>query len=55
MLKCGQKDNKNYTFGLRKEQIKEGEKKEENKICCSSCGACVLSKMKYCPSCGEEL
>lgn len=55
MLKCGQKDNKNYTFGLRKEQMEDVEKKEAGKTCCSECGTCVLSKMKFCPSCGEKL
>ena len=55
MLKCGQPDNKNYTFGLRKEQMEDTEKNEENKICCISCGTCITSKMKYCPACGEEL
>jgi len=54
MLKCGQKDNKNYTFGVRKEQI-EDEKKEANKICCASCGTCLTKQMKYCPFCGEKL
>ena len=39
MLKCGQKDNKNYTFGVRKEQI-EGQEKEANRICCASCFGC---------------
>jgi len=53
MLKCGQKDNKNYTFGVRKEQLEE--KKEASKICCASCGTCFTKKMKYCPSCGEKL
>ena len=54
MLKCGQKDNKKYTFGVSKDQIKEAEK-EISKICCGSCGTCLTKKMKYCPSCGKEL
>ena len=54
MLKCGQKDNKNYTFGVRKEQTEEKEK-EASKICCSSCGTCLTKKMSFCPSCGEKL
>ena len=53
MLKCGQRDNKKYTFGVRKDQIEENEK--DNKICCISCGTCITSRMKYCPSCGEKL
>ncbi len=54
MLKCGQKDNKKYTFGLRKEQM-EDETKEANKICCAFCGTCLASQMSFCPSCGERL
>lgn len=55
MLKCGQKDNKRYTFGVRKEQIEEVEVKEATRICCGSCGTCLTKKMKFCPSCGEKL
>jgi len=55
MLKCGQKDNKKYTFGVRKDQMEEIEVKEAAKICCGSCGTCLTNKMKYCPSCGKEL
>ena len=51
MLKCGQKDNIKYTFGARKEQIE----KESFKICCASCGTCLTTQMKFCPSCGEKL
>ena len=53
MLKCGQKDNKKYTFGVRQEQIEEV--KEASKICCGSCGTCLTKKMKFCPSCGKEM
>jgi hypothetical protein len=53
MLKCGQKNNKNYTFGVRKEQINEAEK--ENQICCLKCGICFFHKMKYCSNCGEKM
>ena len=55
MLKCGQKDNKKYTFGVRKDQMEELEVKEATKICCDSCGTCLTKKMKFCPSCGKEL
>ena len=55
MLKCGQKDNRNYTFGVRKDQIEKTADREEDKLCCSSCGVCLTSKMEYCPSCGEKL
>jgi hypothetical protein len=55
MLKCGQKDNKKYTFGVRREQLEEVIEKETEKICCASCGSCLLSKSNFCPSCGEKL
>ena len=55
MLKCGQKDNKNYTFGVSKEQILEADKKEVVKICCTSCGASVSPQAKFCHSCGEKI
>ena len=56
ILKCGQKGNKNYIFGLRKEQMEESsQEKEVNKICCISCGTCLTRKMRFCPSCGEKI
>ena len=54
MLKCGQKDNQKYTFGIRKEQM-EVPKEKEIRICCLACGTCITKQMKHCPSCGEEL
>ena len=52
MLKCGQKDNKKYTFGVRKEQMEE---KEDNMICCAFCGGSIKNKDKFCSSCGEKV
>ena len=57
MLKCGQKDNTKYTFGLRKEQ------REENKVAkeamrmmqCSSCGKKCRKGSSFCSSCGAKL
>ena len=56
MLKCGQKNNKNYTFGLNDKQIKEAGLKEieEHKMCLA-CKTFITSKSKFCPSCGEKL
>ena len=53
MLKCGQCDNKKYTFGIRKEQMEEP--KKETQICCLSCGTCFIKGIKVCPSCGREM
>ena len=51
MLKCGQKDNTKYTFGVRKEQVE----KEVNTVCCAFCGNCFSAKKKKCPTCGANL
>ena len=56
MLKCGQKDNKNYTFGLRKDQMKkEADMKSISRACCSKCGVCVPGNASFCPNCGAKL
>lgn len=57
MLKCGQKDNKNYTFGLTKEQRKDGEIEKEAMVTiyCSSCSKKCRKGSNFCPSCGEKL
>lgn len=61
MLKCGQKDNKKYTFGVRKEQIEEMSDRKsaddlfETKKCCSSCGSSMQKTAKFCSSCGEKI
>ena len=52
MLKCGQKDNKNYTFGVRKEQVKKESKISE--ILCFNCNACLTKDMEFCPVCGTK-
>jgi hypothetical protein len=55
MLKCGQKDNKNYTFGVRNEQIKEAVKDIETAFC-PCCGKMVVvGQANYCSRCGEKL
>ena len=53
MLKCGQKDNKNYTFGVRIEQ-REQIKEANHLIYCGNCGSCVSKNMKFCPFCREK-
>ena len=54
MLKCGQKDNVHYTFGLRQEQIKEAENKVDKK-CCPKCEKNIDCDCVYCPFCGEKI
>ena len=56
MLKCGQKDNKNYTFGVRKEQMEEEHVVLTSKIVmCSKCGKKHEGEGDHCPFCGEKL
>ena len=52
MLKCGQKDNKDYTFGIKRENIKEANRIDV--IYCSSCGATCQNNSKFCSACGEK-
>ncbi len=54
MLKCGQKNNTKYTFGLRKEQREEIEKEAMITIYCSSCGSKCLKNSIFCSNCGEK-
>ena len=54
MLKCGQKNNTKYTFGITKEQ-KEEIKEATNILCCSSCGSKCLKNSKFCSNCGKEI
>jgi len=56
-LKCGQKENTKYTFGLRKEQREEIETDKEvaASINCSTCGKTCKYGSKFCPFCGEKI
>ena len=55
MLKCGQKDNKNYTFGVRSDQIKEAVEEIKTAFC-PCCGKMVVvGQSNYCSRCGEKL
>lgn len=65
MLKCGQKDNLKYTFGLRKDQMLVDTISEEEKIIesgnkeylirCSHCGQLLKISYNYCSSCGTRV
>jgi len=55
MYKCGQKDNKKYTFGITKEQREVVEKEAMVTMYCSSCSKKCKSGMNFCPHCGEAL
>jgi rRNA maturation endonuclease Nob1 len=54
MLKCGQKDNKNYTFGVTEKQIKEAQEVKAI-LSCLSCGKTFDKKVSFCSSCGGKI
>ena len=53
-LKCGQKNNRNYTFGVTDKQIKESQVFDKNICYCSKCGNKLENGTNFCPSCGEK-
>jgi len=55
MLKCGQKNNVKYTFGLRKEQREEIKKDAIVTIYCSNCGRSCKNGSNFCHNCGVKL
>ena len=55
MLKCGQKNNTKYTFGLRKEQMVEGDRKEITTALRYKCGSMCREGSKFCSSCGAKM
>ena len=55
MLKCGQTDNKKYTFGVRKDQILEDQENNTKTCICSSCGKQCSASANFCPSCGGNI
>jgi uncharacterized OB-fold protein len=55
MLKRGQKDNINYTFGITGKQVKEKKEAAQQHHTCPHCGRVSLFKTNFCPSCGENL
>ena len=55
MIKCGQKDNTKYTFGITKEQREVMEKKAMVTIYCPSCGKECKTGMNFCPHCGWQI
>ena len=57
MLKCGQKDNLKYTFGISQEQMEKNsqlEKELEENIFCKKCNARISKNDKFCKYCGEK-
>jgi DNA-directed RNA polymerase subunit RPC12/RpoP len=55
MLKCGQKNNTKYTFGLRKEQVEQELVSHNSGYTCPKCGTWFPEKIKYCSNCGAKI
>lgn len=54
MLKCGEKNNTDYTFGKVKRQIKEAGKQSGSSFC-SACGSKLSALASYCTKCGSPV
>jgi uncharacterized OB-fold protein len=56
MLKCGQKNNSNYTFGIDEKQMREQKEAQKTTIAhtCPHCGQTSMVKTSFCPNCGEK-
>ena len=56
MLKCGEKNNTDYTFGKAQKPIKEANKsKKASGSFCTACGNALSVKASYCSKCGSPV
>ena len=55
MLKCGEKNNTNYTFGKAEKQIKSAKKMNKAANFCSACGERLAKNADYCSKCGSPI
>ena len=56
MLKCGEKNNTNYTFGKAEKPVKVAKKqKQSSGIFCSACGKKLSASASYCSKCGSPV
>jgi len=54
MLKCGQKNNENYTFGIKEKENNISQ--EQIVVCtCPHCGQTSMIKTNFCSNCGEKM
>ena len=56
MLKCGEKNNTEYTFGKAKKPVKvaKNNKKAIGSFC-TACGTKLSSKASFCSKCGSPV
>ena len=56
MLKCGEKNNTDYTFGKAQKSIKEAKKvKQSSGKFCTACGNKISASASYCSICGSPV
>ena len=55
MLKCGEKNNTNYTFGKAETKIKKAHKAKGACIFCSACGKKLAKGADFCSKCGSPV
>lgn len=53
MLKCGEKNNTNYTFGKVEIETKKIKKASGN--FCTACGTKLAPQASYCSKCGSPI
>jgi len=54
--KCGQKENINYTFGMKKEETKQVKESNDTfTVVCGSCNTKATKSGRFCSACGEKL
>ena len=55
MLKCGEKNNTDYTFGKSEQPIKEAKQDKTVNSFCTACGTKLTAYASYCPKCGSPV
>ena len=56
MLKCGEKNNTNYTFGKVEKPVKVAKKrKNSGGNFCTACGNKLAASASYCSKCGSPV
>lgn len=56
MLKCGEKNNTNYTFGKVEKPIKQAKSlKITNGRFCTACGKKLNARASFCSRCGSPV
>ena len=55
MLKCGEKNNNDYTFGKVEKKIKLANKTTISSNFCTACGTKLNKNVDFCSKCGSPI